>query len=136
MKLQLTQWDETGPGVQRDSFEASIDEFMRLLDKISSDYSAVISLNDNDERLLLIGANSGRFTATISIPGKDDDTTMDLVGDATAAGDVEFVLGGQPAPAPRRHVVTREAVSNVGQKFIRGEDLQSLPWEVQELGGS
>jgi hypothetical protein len=86
----------------------------RTLRKIAGAGSACLTLEAGPEISLIVGASQGAYCATAVL---GDDEFYDLIGDPAATGEVEFGLGGQRVPYPRRLLVSLEQALSAAVEF-------------------
>jgi hypothetical protein len=109
--------------------EPSEEHVERLIASIRDDWSTTIEIKHR-ERTMMVSASSGRYAVMVAADGE----FFDLVGDDSAAGDVAFVHGGQPAEHGARHLVAPEQAVAAAKAFLLSDDAgppRGFAWEKQ-----
>ena len=103
------------------SLEAVATEVARLR-------GGIVTLEFVDRRLWISGGPS-RFTATVSFG--ENERIYDVIGDDRADGDIELILGNQPADWPERLTVGYDRCLAIAKEFADGDQLDFTTWHEQ-----
>jgi hypothetical protein len=128
MRLHIERFTKTS--CAREEIEpVSTEIIMSKLASSDRDWSSTLRLERSETEQLFLTVSQGRY----AVLERRGDDFYDLVGDATAIANVEFVHGGQAAPHPARHTVPRQLAVDAATAYMigRAEAAGALVWERQ-----
>jgi len=125
------------PGGREEEFvRVSDSQFATLLGHLEDETGSTLEVTPDSGEYprVIVGVDKGRFMAMALI---SNDEFYDRVGDPTAQGVVELVLGGQSVDGvPSRFVLSREQALKALEEFVTADDWPaSNDWIRQGPGG-